>query len=179
MANKSHWRSAAGPVIVALLGMGMFVTWSLLRFGSIACAMAYLNGQCVQPMEDVIAVGEVPVGREAVAVFQLRNFAGYPITVLGAKATCGCMATDDLPLTVEPRGSANLKLRFKTGMRQAGKLVRHTALLCFDVDTAPVRLGASVEVLPSESDGEGRDLSEIGSSRSCRLGSDPTGRLQQ
>lgn len=38
----------------------------------------------------------------------LRNITSRPVTVVGAKATCGCVAAVNLPITIEPSGRRDL-----------------------------------------------------------------------
>jgi hypothetical protein len=104
-----------------------------------------LNGCSLYP-EPEVWVGEALAGKEAVAVFRLRNLLTETVTVVGARADCGCSATEDLPLAVPPRALSEMRLRFRTRSGDEGRLLQYGVLLYLDTDSAPVYLKTRIRV---------------------------------
>lgn len=146
-------RSLLLPAAITAIPGVLFVAWSLLRFGSVAWGWAYVEGASVIPEAGTLHAGDVVVGVESVVRFRLKNLAGTPVRVVGAQASCGCVAVDDLPLTLPPGESAHLSIRFTPLARDVGKTIRHYVLLALDVDHPPVSLWAKARVLPPPAGG--------------------------
>lgn len=139
-------RNLLVPAALTAVPIVVFVAWSLLRFGSVAWGWAYVEGAAVVPEAGTVHAGDVVAGMETVVCFRLRNLAATPVRVVGAQASCGCVAVDDLPLALPPGESADLSIRFTPPARDVGKTIRHYVLLALDVDHPPVSLWAKARV---------------------------------
>lgn len=144
------WKALACPVAICISGILLAWGWSVLEFGTVSFGLAYLNGYSVCPESAEASAGKVGAGNVAVVVFRLKNLVNSPVTVVGAKADCGCLATDNLPLTISPKGISEITLRFAARRNETGTHIRHGALLFLDVDQPPIYLTATAEVIPPE-----------------------------
>ena len=96
------------PLCGALVVIGSFLGWSLVRFGSPRDAMAYLGGRVLTAAPQTIELGAVRVGEERRSSVALRNLTGRAIHLIGANTTCNCTATQGLPATIEGGGARTL-----------------------------------------------------------------------
>lgn len=119
-----------GAVLVALGG--------LFSFGSFSDAVAYFQGYRVVPVERVVSLSRAVVGQRATFAFRLRNLSGQPVRVVGADASCGCVAVDDLPLTIDPGTDVEMRAWFVPAERDLGNTIEHTIGLFLDIDGPPV-----------------------------------------
>ena len=73
--------------------------WAWVEFGSVSSALAFLGGDRLIPDTYTRAIGTVDSSTERVITFRLTNHAKRPITILGARSSCGCVVADEkLPL---------------------------------------------------------------------------------
>ncbi|GIX00665.1 MAG: hypothetical protein KatS3mg111_3997 [Pirellulaceae bacterium] len=137
-------------VLPALLLGG--IAW----FGSLDAARSYLSGDPLVVDSFTKFAGEVKEGEFVDVPFRLHNPTSAPVDVLGAKASCSCVAILDLPTTVAPGGDKSIRLRVY-GVR-ASTVQRERAELIFDADAAlRMVLNVTVVVRPSS------DISDDGS----------------
>jgi hypothetical protein len=135
-----RWRSSlilAGTFVFGALGMLAIGVW---QFGSIAHAIGAIQGYSVLPIRAMIPAGEIEAGRKVSVAFELRNLTGFPVSVVGAQADCGCIAHDDLPLAIEPKSLSVLHVSFTPGISDVGHVVSHAVTLHLSVDGPPVVL---------------------------------------
>jgi hypothetical protein len=133
-----------------LCGVGIW------RFGSLAHARAYLQGYSVIPESSVIDLGHVESGTRVTGEIRLMNLSGQAVRIVGAESSCGCVAYEDLPIELPPRGSAIMRPWFdapKISEADANHFlsqVEHPIRLLLDVQSPPiiVRLDAKVVPLP-------------------------------
>jgi len=119
------------------------ITW----FGSLDAAKAYFSGQNILVDSLHRYAGEVNRNEFLDVSYKLSNPTSSPVRVLGAKASCSCIAILDLPTTVEPGGDKLIRLRVtgKTG----GRLQRESAELVFDDSALRIVLNATALVRPN------------------------------
>ncbi|MCR4412538.1 MAG: hypothetical protein NUV77_08965 [Thermoguttaceae bacterium] len=143
-----------GAFSVAAVLAGVFCVWAVWRFGSAARGLAYLAGYAVVPEVDKAQVARVPAGVEASIPVGVLNLRRRAVVVVGAKGDCGCIATDGLPVLIEPRGVAPVRLRFTAPKDKVGQFVTHKAQLYLDVPTMPVVVSVTAEIVePLDTDG--------------------------
>jgi hypothetical protein len=86
----------------------------LLAVDQPASALARLRGESITIEPAVSSVGEGRAGDERVFAVKITNHTDRPIRLVGGTTRCACIATQDLPVTLEPRvtQSVNVWLRF-------------------------------------------------------------------
>jgi hypothetical protein len=128
-------------VLPALLAAAVF--W----FGSPRSAIEYVAGKSVLVRSQQRFAGEVSQSETATAIFDLQNASSKPIRVLGAKASCRCVAIDDLPLTLGPKETKPIRVRLVAG--SVAGVQRESAELLFDDSTSSITLGVTALVHPN------------------------------
>lgn len=93
---------AAGISLLLILGI-----WC---FGSSASALAYLRGDRLIPDTYTKSFGTVERGEICLLTFSLKNWTKQPIKVLGARSSCSCLVTSDLPAVIPPMGQLSLRV---------------------------------------------------------------------
>lgn len=116
-------------------------------FGSLDAARCYFAGDSVLVDSVSKFAGNVKQNEFVDVSFKLSNPTSAPVRVLGAKATCSCIAILDLPTTVEPGSEKAIRLRVK-GIR-ADTLQRESAELFFDDSALRMVLNATAVVRPN------------------------------
>ncbi len=79
-----------------------FFSWSAINFDSTRDAILYLKGMKIVAEPTVFHVAAGRAGEVRNASFQVRNLTSKPITVLGARTSCSCVATESLPILIPP-----------------------------------------------------------------------------
>lgn len=120
---------------------------SLWMYGSPRSAIDYIAGKSVLVRSQQRFAGQVTPDETATTAFELRNVASRSIRVLGAKASCRCVAIDDLPLTLEPGESKPIRLRLVAGHTPG--LQRESAELLFDDSASSITLVVTALVHPN------------------------------
>lgn len=143
-------RGLAAPLVLAGLGVAGLLAWSYWQFGSLSMAMAYVSGYALVPESATLDAGDAPAGKDTKVQFRLRNVSGRPVRVVGAKSDCGCVAVDDLPLTVDARQAAEMRLRFSPRPTEVGLLIRHKTVLLLDVDNPTIVLTVTARVVAGD-----------------------------
>lgn len=116
-------------------------------FGSLDAAKAYLSGENILVDSLTRYAGEVNRNEFVDVTYRLSNPTHSPVRVLGAKASCSCIAILDLPTTVDPKSDKLIRLRV-TG-RTVGRLQRESAELVFDDSALRIVLNATALVRPN------------------------------
>lgn len=115
---RKLWMSwLATNLILVNVGFSALFVVGTRRFGSLASALAYVRGDGLTP--DVYArdFGTLSQSEPASVTFSLRNHTQRPITVLGAKPTCTCLVTSDLPVVIPAGRAASLVVTARAGSR--------------------------------------------------------------
>ncbi len=92
--------------------------------------------------------GEVQSGESVDIVYRLENVTGEPIRILGARASCSCIAILDLPTTIPPGGKRGIRLRIVG--RTPDRLQHENAHLLFNDSTLSLTLNATALVRPNQ-----------------------------
>jgi hypothetical protein len=93
-------------------------------------------------------LGEAEAGTARVIQVVLRNDHDHPVRIVGGSSTCSCVVTNDLPLTIPPRGSqvVNVQIIF-TG--EPGQFQHQFAFLTDDERQGRVVARVQGTVLPN------------------------------
>ncbi len=100
-------KTGVGAAAFFLLIAGGF----LLAFDNPADALARLRGESLTVDPSVSEVGEAVVGTRRPFTVRLVNHTDRPIRVVGGTATCGCIATNDLPIIVPPHDAQPIEVQ--------------------------------------------------------------------
>jgi hypothetical protein len=101
---RHYARAFALILSLALTLLAIVVGLAYLRFGSLSLARAYLRGErfFVEPRH--IELGDGQPGKQREIEICIANYDGIPIRLIGSSASCACMVSETLPLTI-PAGS--------------------------------------------------------------------------
>lgn len=100
-----------------LLFCGSMLLLSLLagvgmqRYGSLDAMVAHLRGERVSIRPDLVDVGRGVPGQSIEASVALVNRTKSPVRIIGGTSDCSCVATDNLPVTLQPGESRSVSLR--------------------------------------------------------------------
>ena len=122
---------------------------SVAWFGSLDSAYGFVTGQPVLVDTQTRFAGTVRQSESVDVVYQLSNSSSKPLRITGAKTTCSCMGILDLPTTLAPGQSRDIRLRVSG--RTANRLQRESAELLFDDSTLRLTLNVTVIVRPNHS----------------------------
>lgn len=110
--SSKLWTLASGaPGIVAVLGTMAGVAH--LSSGSIPAALAYLRAETLSISPQLLYVGEGRPGEMSVQSVEIRNWGEGEVLLYGGTSDCSCIVTDDLPLTIPPRGADVIRVRVR------------------------------------------------------------------
>ena len=102
----------AQPARVRLLrGLGV------RRFGSIDAAFAYLSGDRLFVDATTQSFGTVDAGDVKTVAFRLTNLDDRDVEIVGAKASCSCVAATRLPLRIPPHASRLVEAKVDTAKK--------------------------------------------------------------
>jgi hypothetical protein len=132
---------AVGAVLVVVGGI------TIAPFGSVDAAMAKLRGESLGVNPAFLDFGSGAPGDRIVAKVTVRNWTDKPVRVYGGTSDCTCLATLDLPVSIEPRGQVDLAVRFAVPRATAGLFSRKVELLtdCRDQPTLRFHAGCRVK----------------------------------
>ena len=102
--------NAVTLVMINVMLAGLLV-WAWARFGSVQTAFGYANGHRLFVDAASKSLGVVDAGRVYPISFTLKNVSNHSVKVIGAKTSCSCVATDDLPMTVHPHSEQAIVLK--------------------------------------------------------------------
>ncbi|TWT79746.1 Undecaprenyl-phosphate mannosyltransferase [Planctomycetes bacterium CA13] len=118
-----------------------------LWFGSVHSAFGYLSGRSLLVDSSDKFVGVLDADEKATATFRVRNASATPIRILGAKASCRCVALEDLPITIEPSQTEWIRVSMY-GRSESGPQ-RESAFLICDDSTSGLTLNVTALVHPN------------------------------
>jgi hypothetical protein len=114
---QPRWRKPlrlAGASFLAVFGFGLLILLvGRFCFGSTTAFMAWYAGEpyLVGPTSFTFE-SEAP-GSEARVAVNIQNLTGESLTVVGADSPCDCVTVEGLPLSLQGRSSADIKLRIR------------------------------------------------------------------
>lgn len=111
--GRGLWIGVTGAL--AGLAVACLATCAHLKFGSISAALSYVAGDRLVVDATIKSFGEAEPGATRSVAFELRNWSGRAVTLLGAKATCTCVVADTLPRRLAPAGACPLEVKLRTG----------------------------------------------------------------
>lgn len=132
-ARMDGWRRSLRLAGACFLTAAAIAAVSILRFGSLRAAAAYMRGEvlCGEPVER--SLGNINAGTTARALFRVTNVEDVPVTIVGARTTCGCIKATSLPLTLEPRDSVDIAFAVKPVKLEPGASFHHAVMLYTDL----------------------------------------------
>jgi len=109
--------------------------WSKFYYGNLADGVAYLRGDVISVSPLIGDLGEVRIGSEATYEIKIRNLSGSKVTILGIRADCACVVTNDLPVSLDSRQYHSLLVSLSIPQGSRLGPFDHQFLLYLDVDT--------------------------------------------
>ncbi len=131
---------ALGAVLVAVGGL------TIGLFGSADAAMAKLRGESLGVSPAFLDFGSGASGDRIVAKVTVRNWTDKPVRVYGGTSDCTCLATLDLPVSIEPGGKVDLTVRFVVPRATVGLFSRKVELLTDNREQPTLRFRAGCRV---------------------------------
>ena len=114
LAERQRWLRGLGATLglsaVALLAV---LLWLRLSCGTLHAGLAFLSGDRLLVDAASRSTGEVRIGEQATLEFHLSNRSSSTITIFGAKSSCTCTATGDLPMTLPPSSARTLRVTYQ------------------------------------------------------------------
>lgn len=142
------------PLFLAAMGGVTVGIWLGGRFdSSLPAARAYLRGDVLFADDPDRALGEIPAGKRATVSFEVRNLLSRAVTVVGAETSCGCVATDELPLVIQPGKRRAITFSVLPTAGDVGRPFEHIVRLFADVSGPPLVLRVRAEVVRSSNPG--------------------------
>lgn len=146
-SRTTRVNSGAGPVsgswrkiIPGLCGVGAavmgFLVWSYASFGTLGDAFGYLSGIGLVARPRVLSLGPMIAGERKTATVHLINLSDSPCAIVGARASCSCIATEELPVTLGPREHRDLHVVLTVG-REPGTSFEQSVVYQTDRPTQP------------------------------------------
>jgi hypothetical protein len=114
LAEQSGWyREAALVATGAGAILAVVVGFVLLFAGNPANFLARLRGEQISVEPAVSSIGTGNPGETRLFTVRLVNHADKPIWIIGGTASCACVATDDLPVLIDPKNSKEVSVRVR------------------------------------------------------------------
>jgi hypothetical protein len=123
-----------GGAAVLLVGLTVVAT---LVYDSPTAALARLRGETLAISDPYLDFGTGKPGDTLKASASIRNWSSQPVRIVGGTSDCSCTALADLPLTIEPGGSAAVGIRLIIPASKGGQFSR-TVFLRTDCPEQPV-----------------------------------------
>jgi hypothetical protein len=134
------WAGGVGVLLVGLTAAGAAV------YGSPDAALARLRGEKLL-VDSYLDFGTGKPGDTLEAPAIIRNVTDHPIRLVGGTSDCSCTVLRDLPVTIEPGGSAVVGIQLRIPTANNGQLTRTVFLRTDDPgqQTVRVAIGCRVE----------------------------------
>lgn len=114
-------------VICTNIGLALVAAWGFWQFGSFSAGLARLRGDRLLVDAYSKSFGSLEAGRVGTVEFNLLNTTWRPVTVLGARSSCTCAATDDLPMVVPSGGRRSIRILVRRD-RKPGRVSEQVSL---------------------------------------------------
>jgi hypothetical protein len=115
--SQGQWRRALvhefGMAALAVAFCVGIVTLTSLVYGSTDTALARLRGESVSIRPGIADVGSGEPGQVLEATVEIVNRTERPVRVYGGTSDCSCIATNDLPLTLEPGEARQVSVKIR------------------------------------------------------------------
>src|SRR5207244_386975 len=109
---------SVGVVLAAVAGVGV------ARFGSLDAAVARLRGESLGVTPAVLDFGSGRMGELLSATVTVQNYTDSPVRLVGGTSDCSCITTQNMPVTIEPGGSATVGVKLKVPAGAAGQMTK-------------------------------------------------------
>ncbi len=126
---------------LSLLGFAFFAGWAYARFGSIDAAFASLSGDRLFVDATTQSFGTVDAGDVKTVAFRLTNLDDRDVEIVGAKASCSCVAATRLPLRIPPHASRLVEAKVDTA-KKTGTVEER--LRCFTTSSGQAQIDLRV-----------------------------------
>ena len=127
--KRLHWQNALLPIslcaILILSGVGLS-TWTDSSAGR--RTIAKFQGHDILLEASQIDIGSGRPDETKTVEITLHNLANHDIKIVGGKASCSCVATKGLPMTVKANGTAHIPIEV-TYLSDPGLFKREFTLL--------------------------------------------------
>lgn len=90
------------PVVIFLALLGVLFGLPIAWYGSMNSALEALRGHSLVVDSTSKSIGTVKATETPSVTFRLRNISSRPVRIVGSLKTCGCLASDKVPFTMEP-----------------------------------------------------------------------------
>lgn len=145
-------------LIVAGLVLAGVSTWGYARFGSIGSALAFARGDRLIAETKSLSFGPVLAGPTIQQHTRLTNYSNRTIKLVGSNASCSCVLSEDLPLTLAPGESHLFKIGVKTDQRTG--LIRERVVVYTDYpEQSGIAFTVKGEVISTASRGQSNETS--------------------
>lgn len=101
------WNRNLALVLTVIIGVALPVGF---QFSTPANAWQYLRGANYIVSPTVVDIGSGMPGTKEATKVRVRNLGFAPIRIVGAETTCNCLVAEGLPLTIQPRDTAEVGL---------------------------------------------------------------------
>jgi hypothetical protein len=147
-----HLTWLAKVIICTNLGLASVAVWGIWQFGSVSAGLAHLRGDPLLVDAYSKSLRSLEAGQVGTVEFKLLNTTRRPVTVLGARSSCTCAATGDLPMVVPSGGRGSITISVRRD-RPPGRVSEQVTL--FTDEPSQPRLVLRVEgtFLPSSPSG--------------------------
>jgi hypothetical protein len=106
-----RWQGAAWTLAGTVLLLLLAAAWLVLQGGSPAAALARLRGETVSVDPAATDLGRGERGEKRTFPVTLTNNTNRVIRVVGGTSDCSCVATDGLPVDLEPGAAHAIDVR--------------------------------------------------------------------
>ncbi len=142
-----NWRDLRA-VGVGLVCVGVLAGLGCLAFGSLGKAFAVLRGDTLGVSASVLDFGTGSPGDVLEASLQVVNYSDRPVRLVGGTSDCSCIATQDLPVTLNPGESSMVRVVLRVPPGDAGLLNRRIEFMTDCADQPLVKLRGVCLVKP-------------------------------
>ena len=97
--------------MVSLFAFNGVLAWYAIETGSLSAGMAVLRGEELTADPALLNFGDQLPGQTVEKTVRLTNHSRRTVRVVGGTSDCRCIATDDLPATLEPGASTDIRVR--------------------------------------------------------------------
>jgi len=78
------------------------MSWIVTRFGSWNATVTRFRGEILVPNPPVYGLGLIQPGTEKEFGFEIQNITDSSVEIVGVDASCSCVTTTSLPMTIAP-----------------------------------------------------------------------------
>ncbi len=135
-----------GAAAVVLL---LSLTVAQSAFGGVDTVLAKLRGLPFQASPSVLDFGTGEAGTTIDRQLTIKNYKRTPLRLIGGTSDCSCLATQSMPITIEPHSQAEVTVRLRIPAGTPGELARLVELYTDDPTQPKISLRAVGRVTAS------------------------------